>query len=151
MPSSLGQGEFQDVFSPRVHMLLSSALFRRTVFDKIGLFDESLEYFTDDMDWFLRAREAGARIKILKEVTLVWRIHDRNTSREQSIRDRALTEVVKRSLDRRRAQNAASAVPVPKFTDFVEQQESGPDRKEDQGAPRGPSEDIQRRKRAGTF
>jgi hypothetical protein len=132
-------------------MLLSSALFRRTVFDKIGLFDESLEYFTDDMDWFLRAREVGARIKILQEVTLVWRIHDRNTSREQSIRDRALTEVVKRSLDRRRAQNEGSAVPLPKFTDFVERPESGPGREAEERASLGPSGATCRPRKAGAF
>ncbi|HEY7616583.1 MAG TPA: glycosyltransferase family A protein [Terriglobales bacterium] len=120
VPSDNGSREFREILSPRLQMLLSSAVFRRSVFDRVGLFDETLRYYTDDMDWFLRAREAGIKLKILNEVTLAWRLHDRNTSREQQIRDRALTEVVKRSLDRRRAHNTQRNTPVPKFSDFLE-------------------------------
>ncbi len=120
LPSENGGREFREVFSPRLQMLLSSAVFRRAVFDRVGLFDETLRYYTDDMDWFLRAREAGVRLKVLDEVTLAWRLHDSNTSREQQIRDRALTEVVKRSLDRRRAASAPVGTAVPKFSEFLE-------------------------------
>jgi glycosyltransferase involved in cell wall biosynthesis len=119
VPSANGNREFREIFSPRLQMLLSSAVFRRSVFDRVGLFDESLRYYTDDMDWFLRAREAGVKLKVLSEVTLAWRLHDRNTSREQYIRDRALTEVVKRSLDRRRSHGMLGTAP-PKFSDFRE-------------------------------
>lgn len=103
-----GKRQFEAWAKPVDYMLLSSALFKRPVFEKVGFFDESLQYFGDDLDWFIRAREQGIAVRQLKEVTLYWRIHEANTSHNPSIRDhtqgydRALTEVIKKSLDRRR-------------------------------------------------
>jgi glycosyltransferase involved in cell wall biosynthesis len=103
-----GKREFEASSKPVDYMLLSSALFKRPVFEKVGFFDESLAYFGDDLDWFIRAREQGISVRQLDEVTLFWRIHETNTSHTQPIRDhargydRALTEVIKKSLDRRR-------------------------------------------------
>jgi glycosyltransferase involved in cell wall biosynthesis len=112
-----GKREFVPFLGPRVHMLLSCALFRKSVFDKLGLFDETLQYYNDDLDWFMRAREVGISMIMLNEVTLFWRMHEENTSRDRLVRDHALTEVLKRSLDRRRQQNVET---VPKFSDFSE-------------------------------
>lgn len=117
--SAAGPAKFVSFLGPRIHMLLSCAVFRKLVFDRLGFFDESLEYYNDDMDWFMRAREAGISMVMLNEVTLFWRMHEKNTSRDQLVRDRALTEVLKRSLDRRRKAGADVAV-VPKFSDFDE-------------------------------
>lgn len=103
-----GKREFEASSKPVDYMLLSSALFKRPVFETVGFFDESLQYFGDDLDWFIRARERGISVHQLEEVTLFWRIHETNTSHNPSIRDhaqgydRALTEVIKKSLDRRR-------------------------------------------------
>ncbi len=103
-----GGREFEARTKPVDYMMVSSALFRRTAFDKVGLFDQTLTYFGDDLDWFIRARESGAVVCQSPEVTLFWRIHETNTSHNPLIRDhergcdRALTEVIKRSLDRRR-------------------------------------------------
>jgi glycosyltransferase involved in cell wall biosynthesis len=102
-----GNRKFEATSKPVNYMLLSSALFKRPVFEKVGFFDESLTYFGDDLDWFIRAREQGVSVRQLEEVTLFWRIHETNTSHTQPIRDhargydRALTEVIKKSLDRR--------------------------------------------------
>lgn len=103
-----GEREFEATSKPVNYMLLSSALFKKPVFEKVGLFDESLTYFGDDLDWFIRAKEQGVSVRQLKEVTLFWRIHKTNTSHTRPIRDhasgydRALTEVIKKLLDRRR-------------------------------------------------
>lgn len=103
-----GKPAFAATSKPVDYMLLSSALFKRTAFDKVGFFDESLAYFGDDLDWFIRARERGVSVRQLDEVTLYWRIHETNASHNPAIRDhargydRALTEVIKKSLDRRR-------------------------------------------------
>jgi glycosyltransferase involved in cell wall biosynthesis len=80
---------------------LGAGLFRRNVFDRIGSFDESLR-FSEDQDWFLRAREAGVRIAVMAEVTLLYRLHAGNMTRGKSPRELALAQVLKRSLDRRR-------------------------------------------------
>jgi len=103
-----GKRTFAAMSKPVDYMLLSSALFKKPVFGKVGLFDESLAYFGDDLDWFIRAREKGVSVRQLEDVTLFWRIHETNTSHNPVIRDhargydRALTEVIKKSLDRRR-------------------------------------------------
>jgi glycosyltransferase involved in cell wall biosynthesis len=103
-----GKHEFEAVGNPVDYTLLSSGLFKRTAFEKVGCFDESLKYFGDDLDWVMRAKEQGVPVRQMAEVTLYWRIHDTNTSHDPSIRDhahgydRALTEVIKKSLERRR-------------------------------------------------
>ena len=81
---------------------LGAGLFRRSVFDRVGSFDESLR-FSEDQDWFLRAREAGVGIAVLAEVTLLYRLHAGNMTRGKSARELALARVLKRSLDRRRS------------------------------------------------
>jgi len=84
------------------HVHLGSGLYRRRAFERIGTFDESLR-FSEDVDWFFRVREAGLRVVILPEVTLLYRLHDTNMTRELTGRDALMLGVLKKSLDRRRA------------------------------------------------
>lgn len=100
---------FVPVGAPLDYRLVSSALFRKNVFAQVGEFDAELRYFGDDLDWYLRAREANVQMEMLDAVTLYWRFHDANTGHTADIRnhtqgyDHALTEVVKKALVRRRA------------------------------------------------
>ncbi len=55
----------------------SAALFRRSLFDRIGLFDESL-HSGAWVNWYARARVIGARECVLSEVVLRRRIHENN-------------------------------------------------------------------------
>lgn len=80
---------------------LGAVLFRREAFDVVGLFDESLR-FSEDQDWFLRAREQGLKMLFLKEVTLIYRRHQGNMTATKTARDLMFTAVLKKSLDRRR-------------------------------------------------
>lgn len=97
---------------------LGAGVFRRAVFDRVGLFDESLR-FSEDHDWFLRAREAEVKIAALEEVTLRYRLHAGNMTRNKSTRELALTSVLKRSLDRRRS-TAKQAGPLPNWSTLQE-------------------------------
>lgn len=105
------QGAFAPVDAPLGYRLLSAALFRRRVFDIVGTFDESMRYFGDDTDWFLRAREQSVPMTMLDDLTLYWRIHTTNAS-HANVRnyalgyDHALAEVVHNALIRRRAREA---------------------------------------------
>ena len=92
----------------------------KTTFDKVGFFDETLEYYADDLDWFMRAREVGVAMLILEQVTVFWRMHERNTSRDKSVRDLGLAEAFKKSLDRRRRRGNGLIASVPRFSDFDE-------------------------------
>lgn len=79
-----------------------SMLARRTMMDRLGPFDASLD-MADATDWLLRAREAGVRMRILSDVLVEHRMHGSNLTHTQ--RQRSADEflnMVKASLDRRR-------------------------------------------------
>ncbi|MCW5850182.1 MAG: glycosyltransferase family 2 protein [Anaerolineae bacterium] len=98
---------------------LGSAVFRRSVFDHVGLFDEGLTY-SEDHDWFLRAREQGVRMTVLRQVTLLYRRHDGSLTRQSGRQGYQLPRVLKASLDRRRAQAQGQAAALPRLADFDE-------------------------------
>lgn len=81
---------------------LGCMLVRKRVFEQIGLFDESLIY-SEDQDWFLRAREADTNIVKLDTEGLFYRKHGESLTRRSSAQaDYGLIHILKRSLDRRR-------------------------------------------------
>ena len=102
-----------------VNVHLGSGLYRRTAFDRVGLFNPALR-FSEDHDWFLRARELGVRITILSHVTLLYRLHGKNMTRTEPTGDYNLLKVLKASLDRRRAVGQGQVSPVPRFADCDE-------------------------------
>lgn len=81
--------------------LLGASLFRRQVFEVVGSFDENMR-FGEDVDWFLRAREAGIHIGISDDVVLLYRQHGNNMTRDTRQSDRYFLTALKHSLDRRR-------------------------------------------------
>ena len=95
---------------------LGSAVFRRRVFDTVGAFDERLTY-SEDHDWFLRARELGIRMAQVEAVMLFYRRHGANMTRHEGHHGYELARVLKASLDRRRAR-AAAVRPLPKLSDY---------------------------------
>ena len=77
---------------------------RREVFDRVGLFDESLRV-SEDTDWFARAERAGVVKQVLPEVLVRRRLHSTNTSYAIYNSDRAradLLEVAMRNLRHKR-------------------------------------------------
>ena len=76
-------------------------LCRREVFDRVGLFNPALR-LSEDVDWFMRARERGLNLQVVDAVTLWYRQHEDNVTRGKSIVDLRLLEVLHRSLERRR-------------------------------------------------
>jgi len=99
------------VLSPaRVSYFLPATLFRRSVFARLGLLDETLT-FGEDSDWFLRAREAGVPFLTTEERVLLYRRHDRNMTRGKDIRTLFVPQTIVRSLRRRREAGALAALP----------------------------------------
>ena len=86
---------------PAFSVNLGSAVIRKTLFERVGLFDETMRY-SEDVDWFMRAREAGAAILTIDAVTLLYRQHEQNMTRGKSTSDLNVLKALKRSLDRRR-------------------------------------------------
>jgi glycosyltransferase involved in cell wall biosynthesis len=81
---------------------LGSLLIRRRVFDRVGTFDERLRN-AEDADWYMRAREAGVLFQAIDHVTVFYRLHACNTSRDVDASKRFLLQTLKNALDRRRS------------------------------------------------
>ena len=80
---------------------IPSALYRRSIFDKVGLFDASLR-FGEDTDWFIRAAELNVNIKQIETVTLLVRRHGENMTSGKNLVELNTLRVVKKILDRAR-------------------------------------------------
>jgi glycosyltransferase involved in cell wall biosynthesis len=95
-------GAWNRVAEPHLLYHLGAALCRREVFDRIGTFDPALRS-SEDVDWFLRVRDAGLEIVVTPEIAQIHRRNGENMTRGKDLRELGFIEVVKRSLDRRRA------------------------------------------------
>lgn len=89
------------VLSPRLTLSVGACLYRRSVFDRFGYFDESIRC-AEDLDWLLRARESGARVQVIPAVTLLYRENPGSLTHEKSASELDFFRILKRSLDRRR-------------------------------------------------
>jgi glycosyltransferase involved in cell wall biosynthesis len=88
---------------------LGAWLYRRSVFESIGRFDESFHY-SEDVDLFMRIREHDVPFKILRDVTLYYRRHSNSMMSTTNPRKYAdFRMAIARSLARRRAQVADPA------------------------------------------
>jgi glycosyltransferase involved in cell wall biosynthesis len=107
-----GQTQSQEFADPAFSVNLGSAVIRKSVFERVGLFDETMRY-SEDVDWFMRAREGGATIVTIDAVTLLYRHHEQNMTRGKSASELNVLQALKRSLDRRRERTGiASALPT---------------------------------------
>jgi len=95
---------------PCVSFNLGAGLFRKQVFERVGVFDTNL-HSSEDVDWFMRAREAAIRIELLDEAILLYRRHGQNLTQDRAASHRDLARALKQSLDRRRRSCAASSLP----------------------------------------
>lgn len=111
--------QFEGPDNTLIHVHLGSAIFRKSVFDTVGLFDETL-WYSEDHDWFLRAREQNISMVILKQTTLYYRCHESNMTRNKTIKDYQVLQVLKNSLDRRRQHKNGPAQPLRKWSEFDE-------------------------------
>lgn len=111
-----GQTQSQEFAEAGFSVNLGSAVVRKSVFERLGLFDETMRY-SEDVDWFMRAREGGATIMTIDAVTLFYRQHEQNMTRGKSTAELNVLKALKRSLDRRRERTGtASALPKVRST-----------------------------------
>lgn len=79
-------------------------LARRSLWDRVGGFDESLR-LGEDTDWWNRAWEQGVVWEMVPEVLLLRRRHGRNLTADWTALPENMIVLLKRSLDRRRAKD----------------------------------------------
>jgi len=82
---------------------IGAAIYRKSAFDKVGLFDTMLR-FGEDSDWFRRAREIKLNMKRLEETSLYVRRHGGNMTEGRNMLELNVMKVFKKSLERRRNQ-----------------------------------------------
>ena len=87
---------------------IGAGLYRKRVFDQVGLFDRTLR-FGEDVDWYNRARERGASMKRLDLVTLLVRRHADNMTQDRADIEKSMLRVFKRALDRKRVEEDAGS------------------------------------------
>lgn len=84
---------------PRVYHM--SMLVRRGIWARVGPFDESLA-MAEDLDWTLRASEAGAEMDVLDEVVTIRRVHGSNVTHDAAGSREAMFEAFRKRIERNR-------------------------------------------------
>ena len=92
---------FEDVSEPYQFVNLGSAVYRRVLFETVGLFDEALAE-NEDTDWTMRAWEQGVPKIVQDQVALFYRRHDQNLTNTTLAPQLKMTRLFKRHLDRLR-------------------------------------------------
>jgi glycosyltransferase involved in cell wall biosynthesis len=100
------EAAFEATGSPHFVMNLGGAIIKRSVFDRVGYFDEKL-FLAEDANWLLRAFEKRVSIGVLKKVTLYYRRHPGGVSFGRGLRECGFIGEIKKSLDRRRCHGAS--------------------------------------------
>ena len=91
----------QDLLTKPVPGLIMEALVaRKSVFDRVGLFDTSFAV-AEDTDWFARAKDAGAKMAVLPQILVRKRVHDSNSSLNTANINHLLLRALRGSIDRK--------------------------------------------------
>lgn len=113
--------DFTILSAPYNFVNLGAATYRKSTFEKVGYFDESMR-FAEDVDWFHRAREENIVKIINSEVALYYRIHQENMTNGKSIHELGYIDVYKKRLDRirkRRKQGGYFAKPTQSIEAYL--------------------------------
>ncbi len=79
---------------------LGAALFRKRVFERVGLFDSTLR-FGEDWDWLNRASELRVPILKTEDCSLIYRVHAQNMTSDKKEVDFHTVKLLKKKLDRK--------------------------------------------------
>lgn len=98
--SSTGEIQWLPIEHPWGALTFCSTVMPRAVMERVGRLDESVPY-SEDIDWFLRARELGMRIAMLEHVTALYRRHEQNLTRDRAQVNEHFLKALGKSLTRR--------------------------------------------------
>lgn len=105
---------YEKHLEPWPAMSLGSAIMRKSVFDKVGFFDEA-QVYDDDVDWLLRAKELSINTLIHPEITQFYRRHKDNITNQRQLDQKYFIGALKKSIDRRRQKNGGIVLPMTKW------------------------------------
>jgi glycosyltransferase involved in cell wall biosynthesis len=101
-PAANGEFVFVPYKKPVRLFSLGCGLYRRSLFETVGKFDERLRFAEDD-DWFMRCNELGIKSLFLPEVSQYYRFHDSNMTRDRQTKRQYLLHLAKNRMNRARA------------------------------------------------
>jgi glycosyltransferase involved in cell wall biosynthesis len=102
---------FQEFSQPALGVNLGAGLYQKSLFDKLGYFDSSMQQ-SEDVDWLMRIRENRVPMAAIDAVTLYYRIHGNNMTRDRDRQNTLFIKALKQSLDRRRkVEGTAKSLP----------------------------------------
>ena len=78
-------------------------MIRRSAFDRVGFFDESMTRGGEDIDWVFRCREAGYSEVEIDDEVLIRRLHGGNITASEADMQRAMFAILRNRAQRRRA------------------------------------------------
>ncbi len=93
-----------------------AGLFRRGLFNRVGPLSEDLRD-TEDADWFMRAREAGASWLLEDEVALIYRRHGVNMTERLPMAKSDVFRVLARAAARHRARAGTELPALDRLSD----------------------------------
>lgn len=96
-----GSPFFEPFAEPWIVLTLGNAVFKASIFERVGLFDECLLY-GEDVDWYLRAREIDVPLLVQDAVTQFYRRHKGNMTNKKDLQNQFLINAIRNSLQRRR-------------------------------------------------
>ena len=122
--SEANAGSFEVEGDSYYTIQLGCLLVRKEIFETVGLFDEGLQY-SEDQDWFLRARELETPMVRLACEGLHYRSHAASlTRRENRPRDFGLIQVLRRSLKQRKTSGGGAVQSLLSMSDIPEWSEA---------------------------
>jgi glycosyltransferase involved in cell wall biosynthesis len=93
-----------------------AGLFRRRLFDRVGLLSEALRN-TEDADWFMRAREIGASWLLENDLALIYRRHGANMTEHLPLAKSEVFRVLARATARHRARVGTAPPMLDRLSD----------------------------------
>ncbi len=113
---SLNQEAENRAFSSETYRFVNigSSLYRKSVFERVGLFDSTLLY-GEDIDWFLRAWEKRVWKLEIEDVVLHYQRHEANMTRNKNQIELGTVQIYKRRLNRIRQDATLQVPPPPNF------------------------------------
>lgn len=112
------------IWEQMLDICLASAVFRRSIFDRFGGFDEALTY-GEDIDFYFRLFEADSRFLIEVETAIYYRRHAGNMTNDRDAMHRACLRAYHNSMLRRRASGRTRKLDIFFFRQFGEETEFG--------------------------
>jgi glycosyltransferase involved in cell wall biosynthesis len=100
-PIQLTDERLNPLGNPFICYQFGSAMIRKEVFDQVGLCESDFVQ-SQDVDWFLRARDAGIQMAHQQQPGMLYRQHATNVSRDKTVNQHYFLLALHRSIQRRK-------------------------------------------------